>query len=441
MGEMLKVLYTAAHGGYGQVAAPLGGGAAICEQLCAEWRNTQPFELKLLTPALLGRETPSAHDLVRFNEREYAAFCYAFSDAVTREILRHDPGDSIVLSNDISEGPDFRRLHEAGFALYAIYHVDVVAYIAAIYARGVIHPASLVRWHKWLAASPFRGFLPRIADLIFGRQRQTVQYCRGLIVPSPAMKELLLVCYPELAPERVHVIPWGAPPAEFDEDAVEGAAQSLRARWGVPDDALVLLTLSRLSPEKGQDLLLEALLEWEREGGPPQAVWVFLCGGAAYMMGQAFERKLRRLSSRLRRVRVVFPGHVTGLEKQAYFRMADLYVFPSRHESYGLTLMEALAAGLPALCLDHHGARSIMNPDLGACVPRRELLPALKQMLAEPQTLKRQSENARRFAASRPFSASAAALARILSGGAEFPPASASSLGTTPPLRTPVPRS
>lgn len=426
MGKMVRVFYTAAHGGYQQVSAPLGGGATICERLCAEWSSTQPFELKLLTPALLGREAPSAHDLVRFNERDYAAFCYAFSEAVTREILRHDPGDSIVLSNDISEGPDFRRLHEAGFPLYAIYHVDVVAYIAAIYARGMVHPSTLVRWHEWLAASPFRGFLPRIADLIFEKQRQTVRYCRGLIVPSPAMKELLLACYPELAPERVHVIPWGAPPAEFEEEAVESAAQSLRERWGVPNDALVLLTLSRLSPEKGQDLLLEALLEWERGGGPPQPLWVFLCGAAAYMMGQAFERKLRRLSSRLRRVRVVFPGHVTGLEKQAYFRMADLYVFPSRHESYGLTLMEALAAGLPALCLDHHGAQCVMTPEFGACVSRRELLPALKRLLSDAGTRKLQGENARRFAASRPFADSAAALARILTGGGGVQPASAS---------------
>ncbi len=440
MGKV-KILYTAAHGGYEKAAAPLGGGAAICERLCAEWRRTRPFELELLTPALLGEQAPAAHELVGFGEREYANFCYAFSQAVTSEILRHDPRSVIVLANDISEGPDFRRLHEAGFSVYAIYHVDVVAYVSAIYARGLVHPATLARWYDRLAASPFRGFLPRIAELIFEKQRQTVRYCRGLIVPSPAMKDLLRRCYPGLAPERVHVIPWGAPDRDFDEAAVQREAQSLRRRWGVPDDAQVLLTLSRLSPEKGQDILLQALLEWEREGGPPQPLWVFLCGGAAYMMGQAFERKLRRLGSRLHRVRAVFPGHVTGLEKQAYFRMADLYVFPSRHESYGLTLMEALAAGLPALCLDHHGARCVMNPDLGACVPRGGLLPALKQMLGDAQVRKRQGENARRFAAAHPFAASAAALARILTGGDESPRASASSPETRQRSQTPDQRS
>ena len=40
---------------------------------------------------------------------------------------------------------------------------------------------------------------------------------------------------------------------------------------------------------------------------------------------------------------MVFPGYVTGERKRAFFALADLYVFPSRHESYGLTLLEALA--------------------------------------------------------------------------------------------------
>jgi glycosyltransferase involved in cell wall biosynthesis len=89
-------------------------------------------------------------------------------------------------------------------------------------------------------------------------------------------------------------------------------------------------------------------------------------------------------------------------------------VFPSRHESYGLTLLEALAAGVPALCLDHAGARAAMCPDCGAVVRLPELIPALRRLLADDAERKRMGAAARAFAGSQPFSRRAAELAALL---------------------------
>src|SRR5205085_911942 len=144
----------------------------------------------------------------------------------------------------------------------------------------------------------------------------------------------------------------------------------LRREFGVPDSARALLTRSRISPEKGKDLLVNALLEWERRDDfPAYPLWPLAWGDAAFMQGQRFFEELQHRATRLKRTHVVFPGYVTRERKQAFFALADLYVFPSRHESYGLTLMEALAAGLPAVCLDTTGARSVMREEFGALVP------------------------------------------------------------------------
>lgn len=384
---------------------PLGGGAAVFEHLIEEWSRTRPFELQTITPAILGTSTPSGGDLVKFGERAYACFCRDFERASTAEILRHDPAQTVVLANDISEGPDFAELGARGYRVYSIYHVDVVAYVAAIYGRGAIAPATTVRWYRRL-----RWCLPEMAKLVWEKQEASVRHSRGLIVPSEGMREVLLRCYPDCTPEKIHVLPWG----NWNPDAPDDP-EPLRREFGVPDDARVLLALSRISPEKGQDLLLEALLEWERRDDYPEyPLWLFVCGDAAFMQGQRFLDKLRALAAKLKRTRVVFPGYVTGERKQAFLALADLYVFPSRHESYGLTLMEALAAGLPAVCVDTTGARSVMREEFGALVPASGLRAAIARLLSDDGRRKQMSSAAREFARSERFSDQAAELANLL---------------------------
>ncbi len=402
---MTQVLYTAAHGGFAREAVPLGGGAAVFEHLVAEWRRTRPFDLHTITPEILGGTAPSGRDLVQFGERAYAQFCRAFERASTEAILEHDPAQTVVLANDISEGPDFATLAARGYRMFTIYHVDVVAYVSAIYLRGRVAPELTVRWYRRL-----HWLLPEMAKLVWEKQEASVRHSRGLIVPSAGMRDVLLRCYPDCPPEKIHVLPWGSwsEPAAVDPEA-------LRREFGVPPDAQVLLTLSRISPEKGQDLLIEALLEWERRDDFPQRpLWVFVCGDAAFMQGLRFLDRLRSLAGRLKRTHVVFPGYVTGERKQAFFALADLYVFPSRHESYGLTLLEALAAGLPAVCLDTAGARSVMQEAFGALVTPGKLRSAIAHLLRDADLRKQMSAAARAFACAERFPDRARQLAEIL---------------------------
>ena len=51
------------------------------------------------------------------------------------------------------------------------------------------------------------------------------------------------------------------------------------------------------------------------------------------------------------------------LNPREHIRLAELFVSPSVHESYGLTLVEAMRAGLPILASDHHGVAEILRPE------------------------------------------------------------------------------
>ena len=403
----MKVVFTAAHGGFAAQKVPLGGGGAVCDQLIREWTSTPPFHggIDLLTPAILGKGAPDGKALVRYSEREYAAFCRDFEKASTRRILDHyNPSDTAVLVNDVSEGPDFESLAARGFRIYTIYHVDVVAYVADIYARGLLSPKTMARAYEYLSWA-----VPDIAKLVFQKQKDSVLYSRKCIVPSQRVKSILRDCYPQRKDDFVEVVPWGTWATDPDEAALQPELQRLREELGLDEGEPLLLTLSRISPEKGQDRLLEALL------GYPDPLAVIICGEPAFMQGRKHWDKLQRLAAALPpHIKVRFPGHVTGIEKQAFFHLADLYIFPSRHESYGLTLMEALHAGLPAICLDHQGARDIMHDDFGRIVSPDRLAATIRELLADPQQRARMSAAAREFALRNPFSAAAARIAALL---------------------------
>ncbi len=404
------VLYTAAHGGFEGQPIPLGGGAAVCNLLAEEWSRTQPFPFRVLGPAILGASAPTGTELVHFGEMQYARFCREFEKACTEEVLQHDPLSTAVLCNDVSEGPDFGALAQRGFAVYTIYHVDVVAYVAAMYAKNLFSPETLTRWYDRLdRVLP----IPDVLKLVFEKQKRSVMHSRGLIVPSESMRDILERCYPKDAPGKVHVLPWGVPDTNEDSAALDAEAERLRRELQIPEGTPVLLALSRISPEKGQDLLLEALRDF-----PIRPLVVLICGGAAYMQGEIHMAKLRELASKLpAEIKVMFPGHVTGLRKRAFFRLADLYIFPSRHESYGLTLLEALQAGLPAVCFDHSGARTVMRPDFGIMARSgsiESLRSAIVDLLADGDRRLEMGKAARDYARTQSFSASAARLAHLL---------------------------
>ncbi len=380
----MKVIYTAAHAG-AALNVPIGGGGAIARMLEQEWRGSKPFEFEVVRPQ------EAAEDLVRYTQRQYTQFCYRFKSEMTNRILREDPAQCVVLSNDISEGPDFELLARHGYRVFTIWHVDVLAFVARMYMRGWVRPEQAARWMR-----PLERWLPGPLRLVFTNQHHCVRHSVGHFVMTEAMKQTILTCYPETDASKVHVIPWGAPSI---------ASPGVRREAGLP----ALLTLSRISPEKGLDQLLMMLRNW------PGRAQLKLCGAAAYMGGAAHFAKLQWLAKQLRGVEVIFAGHLSGQDKADAFASADIFIFPSVFESYGLTLMEALSHGLPVIAFNHDGARAIVQPEFGVLVKNeQELHAALDDLLSNPEKRKRMGEAARVYAAARPFARAAAELASLL---------------------------
>ena len=212
-------------------------------------------------------------------------------------------------------------------------------------------------------------------------------------------------------------MPWGVwsnAPGPIDANR----AAELRDYHEISEATTVLMTLSRISPEKGVHLLLEALRQLEMNGKiAGRDIRLFICGEPAFMMGQAYGRKVRAAAAKLRQVKVVFPGYLDGDAKRAYLSIGHLFVSPSIHESYGLNVVEAMHAGLPVLASDHYGVRDTLPSEAGRLVhypsPKKApglLAAAIVDLIADRVKLKKMGDAARTAASAMPFSAAADAV-------------------------------
>ncbi len=445
MDPPVPIVYTAAHGGHHPEQRPLGGGAAVCWRLVHQWANDPKVSLTLLAPAEKPPDFPPAiqyHRLPVLEENvhpaqltqwEYARFSRRFEASATNHLQRlaeQAPSQRFaVLCNDISEGVDFRRVAAWGLPVVTLFHVDVADFFSRIYLRFKGPPVLPVRIHRFVGALGLSGLCPEVLRLVYEKQWECVRHSSRLVVPSKEMAETLARCYGERAMRKTAVLPWGGWDELLSEQEVETEMATARREFDLRPGTSVLLTLSRLSPEKGIDRLLKALLLWEKKAafpgraGPslrPEDLRVLICGRAAFMHGEAFANKLKRLASGLRRIRVCFPGHVGGARKRAMFRLADLYVFPSRHESYGLTLVEALRQGVPVLSSATYGARHLVRPAYGRVVNvherggYRRLLEAIGEMLSDSDRLASMKREALRAGREMNFSTAAANLRDVI---------------------------
>ncbi|WP_323384866.1 glycosyltransferase [Streptomyces calidiresistens] len=181
---------------------------------------------------------------------------------------------------------------------------------------------------------------------------------------------------------RIAVVPNGVDAARLRPDP--GTRRRLRARWGVPDGTPLVAGLGRLVPGKRFGTLVQALALTTADPGPSGSGR----GNAPMLVlaGEGPERdRLRRSAADLGVAdRVLLPGTLPAAEVLA---AADVLVSPSPAETFGLAVIEAVAAGLPVLYAD---CPAITELPPGAVPGARrvasrapELARALREVLAD----------------------------------------------------------
>jgi glycosyltransferase involved in cell wall biosynthesis len=192
--------------------------------------------------------------------------------------------------------------------------------------HGMLDPWSLSqsRWKKKLyLAWRLRSNLNGAAALHFTTQTES-RLIDPLRLTSPHLVETL-----------------GLDLAEFETLPPRG---TFRARYPAVGDRPIVLFLGRLHPKKGLELLIPA---FDKAALGDSVLVIAGPDSDGYRAKLEAQVAARRLTDR-----VVFTGMLHGPDRVAAFADADLFVLPSYQENFGISVVEALAAGTPVVISD-----------------------------------------------------------------------------------------
>jgi D-inositol-3-phosphate glycosyltransferase len=181
--------------------------------------------------------------------------------------------------------------------------------------------------------------------------------------------------------ERVHYLPHGVDLARFHPAGAEEKA-AIRAAEGLPLDRPIVLSVGRISTEKGVLDLLEAWRIVNDPGallllvGPEMAGHQWDAGPAA--------RALIAAHGLGERVRLFGPSP----DPARLHRAADIFVQPSHFEAFGISVIEAMASGVPVVASAVGGLRDFLVDGSNALLhpphAPAALAAALQRALADP---------------------------------------------------------
>ncbi len=161
--------------------------------------------------------------------------------------------------------------------------------------------------------------------------------------------------------------------------------------------APAVLTMARLDPKKGIDLLIAAFHAVAGQG--PLAHWRLVVAGDG---APSYVASLRRLAaSGAACGRIEFPGWVDGDRRMAVLRSARVFALPSQQENFGIALAEAMASGLPAVVTPGVNlANDLTAEGAGWLSDRRPdaIADTLRLALASDEDIARRRAAARQFA-------------------------------------------
>ena len=196
---------------------------------------------------------------------------------------------------------------------------------------------------------------------IFSIRKKTVlyfmnRYCSKLF----GVSDLCIINYLKGLKISYSIIHNATDPISINDDL----RKEFRLKYNIPQKAIVIGTMSRISRERGIDFYVKAAIEFLKQKNSSTNVY-FVIAGNSTDKDSYLNNVLNRINESTYRDKIIYTGF-----QRPEFVLSGIDVFCQTliegTESFGLSILEALSVGLPIIITDSGGILEVLHPELGA---------------------------------------------------------------------------
>jgi glycosyltransferase involved in cell wall biosynthesis len=354
-----------------------GLGQHVKELVPALLKNNPALALHIITPAL-GGDT-SHESLGRLHVHRVSTLL---------------PSDDRVFDDVVAANPAFvetaQQLIEAHGPFDLIHVHDWLPSFAAIELQEAFGLPLVATIHA-TERGRYRGVLySDMSRAIDAAERRLARQAHRVITCSVAMQNEVCSFFDAPA-ERVDVIPNGIDGSHLRRLRRKDLSD-FRRRFARPEERIIF-NVGRMVYEKGADLLVESAPQVLSQA--PDAK--FVIGGR----GPLFPSLSQRIDAMDLHDRVMLTGFLSDEERDQLYVAADVCVFPSRYEPFGIVALEAMAAGTPVIVSDVGGLRAVVEHNQTGLTAYADdvhsLAWAIVQVLHDPQAANARAQRAQEY--------------------------------------------
>jgi glycosyltransferase involved in cell wall biosynthesis len=219
--------------------------------------------------------------------------------------------------------------------------------------------------------------------------RRVVNRSDRLIVVSESIKEFM-VDREKADPGKISVIRGGVDYGAWQKRMSAADAIKLRQTLGIAPTDFVVGAIGSLLPAKGQEFLIGAM---------PELIHKFPGVKLVIAGSGSLDRRLKEQTVELNLGgSVLFPGHIE--DPAPYYKMFDAFIMPTTMESFGLAIIEAMAAGCPVAASRAGGLPEIIeNRETGLLFAPGDslaIVAAARLLLSDRRTARRLADAAKK---------------------------------------------
>lgn len=216
-----------------------------------------------------------------------------------------------------------------------------------------------------------------------------------LIVMSQALRRNIMQTH-AIRERQVKIVSLGLDLKAFDSAKVDVTAQ--RAKWGADDETVVIGLVGRIDPAKGQSTFIRAAAGLSKTSRGEEKIKFVIVGDETIGSDGTYLQELKDMVKQFGlEEQIIFTGYQTNIPE--IMRALDIFVMPSRQETFGLVAIEAMAMETPIIVSKGGSSTEIVGENEFGLTMRPDdafdLQRHLRSLLDNPEERKEMGRRAR----------------------------------------------